>query len=224
MKLLNNDWDEVLNSEFEKEYYQKLRLFLDNEYKTKTIYPLPQYIYAALKLTAYKDVKVVILGQDPYHEPNQAHGLAFSVNKGIQVPPSLVNIYKEMRDDIGTSIPNNGYLVSWAKQGVLLLNAVLTVEAHKANSHKDKGWEQLTDTIIQKLNDKKEPVVFILWGRNARDKKRFITNPIHLIIESAHPSPLSAYNGFFGSKPFSRTNNFLIKNNIKPIDWQIKDI
>ena len=224
MKLINNDWDDVLSLEFDKPYYQTLRSFLNEEYKNKTIYPIPKYIYAALKLTTYKDTKVVILGQDPYHEPNQAHGLAFSVNKGVEIPPSLLNIYKEMKDDINTYIPNNGYLVSWAKQGVLLLNAVLTVEAHKANSHKNKGWEQLTDTIIQKLNEKDEPVVFILWGRNARDKKQFITNPKHLVIESAHPSPLSAYNGFFGSKPFSKTNNYLIKNNLKPINWQIENI
>lgn len=224
MKLINNDWDDILGKEFDKQYYQDLRAFLNNEYANKTIYPLPQYIYSALKLTPYKDTKVVILGQDPYHEPNQAHGLAFSVNKGIDIPPSLVNIYKEMKDDIGTYIPNNGYLVSWAKQGVLLLNAVLTVEAHKANSHKNKGWEELTDTIIQKLNEKDEPVVFILWGRNARDKKKYVTNPKHLVIESAHPSPLSAYNGFFGSKPFSKTNNYLIQNNLKPIDWQIQNI
>ena len=224
MKLINNDWDDVLSLEFDKPYYQTLRSFLNEEYKNKTIYPIPKYIYAALKLTTYKDTKVVILGQDPYHEPNQAHGLAFSVNKGVEIPPSLLNIYKEMKDDINTYIPNNGYLVSWAKQGVLLLNAVLTVEAHKANSHKNKGWEQLTDTIIQKLNEKDEPVVFILWGRNARDKKQFITNPKHLVIESAHPSPLSAYNGFFGSKPFSKTNNYLIKNNLIPINWQIENI
>lgn len=224
MKLINNDWDDKLCDEFDKPYYQELRAFLDEEYKNKVVYPIPQYIYAALKLTSYKDTKVVILGQDPYHEPGQAHGLAFSVNKGIEIPPSLLNIYKEMKDDINTFIPNNGYLVSWAKQGVLLLNAVLTVEAHKANSHKNKGWENITDTIIQRLNEKNEPIVFILWGRNARDKKKYITNPKHLIIESAHPSPLSAYNGFFGSRPFSKTNNFLIKNNLKPIDWQIQNI
>lgn len=224
MKLINNDWDTVLEAEFDKPYYQNLRQFLNSEYANKTIYPLPQYIYAALKLTSYENTKVVILGQDPYHEPGQAHGLAFSVNKGVAIPPSLINIYKEMKDDINTYIPNNGYLVSWAKQGVLLLNATLTVEAHKANSHKGKGWEELTDSIIQKLNEKDEPVVFILWGRNARDKKKFITNSKHLVIESAHPSPLSAYNGFFGSRPFSKTNNFLIKNNLKPINWQIENI
>ena len=224
MKLINNDWDDILSEEFDKPYYQSLRKFLDNEYKNKTIYPIPRHIYTALKLTPYKDTKVVILGQDPYHEPGQAHGLAFSVSLNTQVPPSLINIYKEMKDDIGTYIPNNGFLKSWADQGVLLLNAVLTVEAHKANSHAGKGWEKLTDTIISKLNDKEEPVVFILWGRNARNKKVLINNPKHLIIESAHPSPLSAYNGFFGSKPFSRTNNFLIQNNLKPINWQIESV
>ena len=224
MRLLGNDWDEVLGEEFNKEYYQKLRTFLDDEYKHKTVYPLPQHIYSALRLTPYKDVKVVILGQDPYHEPGQAHGLSFSVNKGIEVPPSLVNIYKELHDDLGCYIPNNGYLIKWAKQGVLLLNAVLTVEAHKANSHKGKGWEELTDTIIKKLNEKEEPVVFILWGRNARDKKAYITDPKHLIIESVHPSPLSAYNGFFGSRPFSRTNDFLRAKGLKEIDWQIDNI
>ncbi|MDO4940600.1 MAG: uracil-DNA glycosylase [Erysipelotrichaceae bacterium] len=222
MKLIGNDWDEIIGNEFDKEYYQNLRHFLDDEYKNNTIYPLPKNIYSALKLTSYKDCKVVILGQDPYHEENQAHGLSFSVNKGVPVPPSLQNIYKELKDDLGCYIPNHGYLLSWAKQGVLLLNAVLTVRAHLANSHKGKGWEILTDTIIKKLNEKQEPVVFILWGANARSKKQYITNPKHLVIESAHPSPLSAYNGFFGSRPFSKTNNFLIKNNIYPIDWQIK--
>lgn len=222
MKIIGNDWDDILSEEFDKPYYQRLRAFLDEEYKHKTIYPLPQYIYTALRLTTYKNTKVVILGQDPYHEPNQAHGLAFSVNKGVQIPPSLVNIYKELHDDLGCSIPNHGFLSDWAKQGVLLLNAVLTVEAHKANSHKGRGWEELTDTIIKKLNDKNEPVVFILWGANARSKKQFITNPKHLIIESVHPSPLSAYNGFFGSRPFSRANQFLKDNNLEIIDWQIR--
>lgn len=224
MKILGNDWDDVLNKEFDKDYYQKLRKFLDNEYSSKTIYPPKQDLYSALRITPYKDVKVVILGQDPYHEIGQAHGLAFSVNKGIQCPPSLINIYKELHDDLNCFIPNNGYLIPWAKQGVLLLNTVLTVEAHKANSHKGQGWEILTDTIISKLNEKKEPLVFILWGRNARNKKELITNPKHLILESAHPSPLSAYNGFFGSKPFSKTNDFLIKNNKTPINWQIPNI
>lgn len=221
MRIINNDWDNVLIDEFNKDYYQKLRSFLDSEYKNNTIYPLPQDIYNALRLTSYKDTKVVILGQDPYHEEGQAHGLAFSVNKGVEIPPSLVNIYKELHNDLGCNIPRHGYLVKWAKQGVLLLNAVLTVRAHQANSHKAKGWEELTDTIIKTLNNKEEPVVFILWGANARSKKQYITNQKHLVLESAHPSPLSAYNGFFGSKPFSKTNEFLIKNNLTPIDWQI---
>lgn len=222
MRIIGNDWDEVLGEEFDKPYYQELRSFLDSEYKNRTVYPLPQYIYTALRLTPYKDVKVVILGQDPYHEPGQAHGLAFSVNKGIEIPPSLVNIYKELHDDLGCSIPDHGCLTSWAKQGVLLLNAVLTVQAHRANSHKGRGWEQLTDTIIRKVNEKEEPVVFILWGSNARSKKQFITSQKHLVLESVHPSPLSAYNGFFGSRPFSKTNRFLEENGIQPIDWQIR--
>ena len=221
MKIINNDWDDVLKNEFNKQYYQDLRKFLDNEYASNVIYPVPQDIYNALRLTSYKDTKVVILGQDPYHEPKQAHGLAFSVNKGVDIPPSLVNIYKELNSDLGCTIPNHGYLVKWARQGVLLLNAVLTVRAHQANSHKGKGWEELTDSIIKKLNEKDEPVVFILWGANARSKKQYITNPKHLILESVHPSPLSAYNGFFGSKPFSKTNKFLKDNNLKEIDWQI---
>ena len=222
MRIIGNDWDEVLGEEFDKPYYQELRSFLDSEYKNRTVYPLPQYIYTALRLTPYKDVKVVILGQDPYHEPGQAHGLAFSVNKGIEIPPSLVNIYKELHDDLGCSIPDHGCLTKWASQGVLLLNAVLTVQAHRANSHKGKGWEQLTDTIIRKVNEKEEPVVFILWGSNARSKKQFITSQKHLVLESVHPSPLSAYNGFFGSRPFSKTNRFLEENGIQPIDWQIR--
>ena len=222
MKIIGNDWDDILANEFNSEYYSKLRKFLDYEYQNYTIYPLPQYIYTALRLTTYKDTKVLILGQDPYHEINQAHGLAFSVNKNVDIPPSLVNIYKELHDDIGCNIPNHGYLVDWTKQGVLLLNTVLTVRAHQANSHKNQGWERLTDAIIVELNKKETPMVFILWGANARSKKSLITNPKHLILESVHPSPLSAYNGFFGSKPFSKTNKFLIENNEKPIDWSIK--
>ena len=222
MKLIGNDWDQILTNEFDSDYYKNLRVFLNEEYNSRVVYPLPKYIYTALKLTSYKDTKVVILGQDPYHEPGQAHGLAFSVGKNVEIPPSLQNIYKELHDDMGCNIPNHGYLVDWAKQGVLLLNTVLTVRAHEANSHKGKGWENLTDAIISKLNEKEKPVVFILWGANARGKKSLITSPKHLIIESVHPSPLSAYNGFFGSKPFSKTNKFLISNDIKPIDWQIK--
>lgn len=224
MRLIGNNWDDILNDEFDKAYYKELRSFLDYEYQNKIIYPKAKDIYSALRLTDYNDVKVVILGQDPYHEIGQAHGLAFSVNKNIKIPPSLENIYKELHDDIGCYIPNNGYLIKWASQGVLLLNTVLTVEQHKANSHSGKGWEILTDKIIASLNNKDVPVVFILWGRNARNKKNLINNPKHLIIESAHPSPLSAYNGFFGSKPFSKTNSFLKKNNLKEIDWQIENI
>lgn len=223
MKLIGNDWDTILEKEFEKDYYKNLKIFLNNEYSSQTIFPPAKDIYNALRITPYNEVKVLILGQDPYHEENQAHGLAFSVNKGIQIPPSLLNIYKELNSDLNTYIPDNGYLIKWAKQGVLLLNTVLTVEAHKANSHKGKGWEILTDAIISSLNNK-EYMVYILWGRNARNKTKLITNPNHLILESAHPSPLSAYNGFFGSKPFSKTNEYLIKNNLSPIDWQIENI
>ena len=223
MKLIGNDWDTILEEEFDKDYYKNLRTFLNEEYSSQTIFPPAKDIYNALRITPYNEVKVLILGQDPYHEENQAHGLAFSVNKEIQIPPSLLNIYKELNSDLNTYIPDNGYLIKWAKQGVLLLNTVLTVEAHKANSHKGKGWEILTDAIISSLNNK-EHMVYILWGRNARNKTKLITNPNHLILESAHPSPLSAYNGFFGSKPFSKTNEYLIKNNLSPIDWQIENI
>lgn len=222
MKIIGNDWDDVLAEEFNSEYYADLRKFLDYEYGNHTVYPLPQYIYTALKLTSYKNTKVLILGQDPYHEENQAHGLAFSVNKNIEIPPSLINIYKELHDDLGCDIPKHGYLIDWAKQGVLLLNTALTVRAHLANSHKGKGWEKLTDAMISKLNEKQEPIVFILWGANARSKKALITKQKHLILESVHPSPLSAHNGFFGSKPFSKTNSFLINNGLSPIDWRIR--
>ena len=224
MEIFFNDWDEILKDEIHKPYFENLVSFLDREYQRKTIYPPKEKILNALKYTPYKDVRVLILGQDPYHGPGQAMGLAFGVNKGIKIPPSLINIYKEMHDDIGTYIPDNGYLVSWARQGVLLLNTVLTDEESGADSHHNLGWTIFTDEIIKKLNEKDEPMVFILWGRNARNKKMFITNDKHLIIESAHPSPLSAYNGFFGSKPFSRTNDFLMKNGFKPIDWQIHNL
>lgn len=222
MKIIGNDWDDILEKEFDKEYYQKLRIFLNQEYQNYTIYPKAKDLYNALRFTPYQDVKVVILGQDPYHEPDQAFGLAFAVKKGVKLPPSLKNIYKEMENDLGIETPNHGDLTSLAKQGVLLLNTVLTVREHQANSHANKGWEILTDEIIKKLNKKNTPVVFILWGNNARSKKKFIDQKKHLIIESAHPSPLSAHNGFFGSRPFSRTNDFLIKSGMTPIDFNIK--
>ena len=222
--ILKNDWAGLLNDEFNKEYYQTLRNFLTNEYKTKTIYPDKYDIFNALHFTSYKDIKVVILGQDPYHGPGQAHGLSFSVNPGIKIPPSLLNIYKELNSDLGCYIPNNGYLKKWADQGVLLLNTSLTVRAGEANSHKSIGWEIFTDRIISLVNEKEDPVVFLLWGNNAIKKKNLITNKKHLILTSAHPSPLSASRGFFGSKPFSKINNFLISVNKKPIDWQIENI
>ena len=222
--ILKNDWKDLLDDEFNKEYYQTLRNFLTNEYKTKTIYPDKYDIFNALHFTSYKDIKVVILGQDPYHGPGQAHGLSFSVNPGIKIPPSLLNIYKELNSDLGCYIPNNGYLKKWADQGVLLLNTSLTVRAGEANSHKSIGWEIFTDRIISLVNEKEDPVVFLLWGNNAIKKKNLITNKKHLILTSAHPSPLSASRGFFGSKPFSKINNFLISVNKQPIDWQIENI
>ena len=222
--ILKNDWKDLLDDEFNKEYYQTLRKFLTNEYKTKTIYPDKYDIFNALHFTPYKDVKVVILGQDPYHGPGQAHGLSFSVNPGIKIPPSLVNIFKELHSDLGCYIPNNGYLKKWADQGVLLLNTSLTVRASEANSHKSIGWEIFTDRIISIVNEKEDPVVFLLWGNNAIKKKCLITNKKHLIRTSVHPSPLSASRGFFGSKPFSKINNFLISVNKDPIDWQIENI
>lgn len=222
--ILHNDWNDLLEDEFDKEYYTNLHNFLIEEYKTKTIYPDMYDIFNALHYTEYKNVKVVILGQDPYHGPNQAHGLSFSVKPDVPVPPSLKNIFKELNSDLGCYIPNNGYLKSWANQGVLLLNTVLTVQAGNANSHKGKGWETFTDKIISVLNDRKDPVIFILWGNNAINKKKLITNPQHYILQSVHPSPLSANRGFFGSKPFSKTNEILKKLGKKPIDWQIKNI
>ncbi len=222
--ILKNDWNNYIGNEFEKYYYLKLRKNLAQEYKTKTIYPDMYNIFNALHYTAFDDVKVVILGQDPYHGPNQAHGLSFSVNPGVRTPPSLLNIYKELKDDIGCYIPNNGYLKKWADQGVLLLNTVLTVRAGEANSHKNIGWQIFTDNIIKVLNTREKPIVFILWGNNAIRKEELITNPKHHIIKSVHPSPLSASRGFFGSKPFSKTNEFLKNDNELPIDWQIENI
>ena len=219
--MIGNDWDEKLkviwNSPGFNRFYQKIM----HEYETKTIYPPKDYIFNALKLTSFKDTKVVIVGQDPYHGEKQAHGLSFSVQKGVKIPPSLQNIYKELETDLKITPKKDGDLTNWAKQGVLLLNAVLTVEKDKAASHRNWGWEPLTDYIIKILNTKNEPVVFILWGNFAKAKAKLITNPKHFIIISAHPSPLSAYSGFFGSKPFSKTNNYLIKNKMTPIDWSL---
>ena len=221
---LNNDWDEILKDEFEKEYYQKLRKFLITEYKSETIYPKMENIFSALKLTSYKDCKVLILGQDPYHGPNQAHGLAFSVNIGIKTPPSLQNMYKELRDELGLYVPNNGYLVPWAEQGILLLNTALTVRAGAANSHSKIGWEIFTDNIIKYLNDREDPVIFVLWGGNARKKKAFINTDRHYILEAAHPSPLSAHNGFFGCGHFKKINEILSSLGKKEINWQIENV
>lgn len=218
---IGNDWDDILEEEFKKEYYQELRKFLISEYKTNIIYPSMYDIFNALKFTAYGDVKVVLLGQDPYHEPNQAHGLCFSVQKGVRKPPSLVNIFKEIESDLGIKPPSHGNLEDWAKQGVLLLNTVLTVRKGQANSHKGKGWEIFTDRVIELLNERNEPMVFILWGANAKSKAALITNKNHCILTAAHPSPLSAHNGFFGCKHFSKTNEFLKVYN-KKIDWEIK--
>lgn len=221
---IGNDWDEILKGEFEKPYYLKLREFLKEEYKNNIIYPDMHDIFNALKYTSYKDTKVLILGQDPYHGENQAHGLAFSVKPGVKTPPSLLNMYKELNSEFECFIPNNGFLVPWTKQGILLLNTALTVRAHEANSHKGKGWETFTDHIIETLNLREDPVIFVLWGNNARSKKKLIDTNRHHIIESAHPSPLSASRGFFGSKPFSQVNDILIKLGKEPIDWQIPNI
>lgn len=219
-----NDWQKLLEDEMEKEYFSSLMKFIEEEYKTKTIYPEKENIFNALDYTSYRDTKVVILGQDPYHGPNQAYGLAFSVKPGVKVPPSLRNIYKELKDDLGCSIPNHGSLVKWAKEGVLLLNASFTVRAGEANSHNKVGWEKFTHRIINLLNQREDPIVFILWGNNAIKNEELITNPHHHIIKSFHPSPLSASRGFFGTKPFSRTNEFLKSIGKKPINWQIEDM
>lgn len=224
MAILHNDWSELLNPEFEKPYYLRLRQFLKEEYRTRTIYPDMYDIFAAFHLTSYADLKVVIIGQDPYHGPGQAHGLSFSVKPGIGVPPSLQNIYKELHDDLGCPIPNHGHLVKWAEQGVLLLNAVLTVRKDMPNSHRGMGWETFTGRVIELVNEREKPVVFILWGKNAQEKRELITNRRHLVIESPHPSPYSANRGFFGSRPFSRTNAFLKANGLPEIDWQLPDM
>ncbi len=219
--MIGNDWDEVLKVIENSEGFKKFLQVVNEKYEKTTCYPPKNLIFNALKLTSYKDVKVVIVGQDPYHGEGEAHGLSFSVQDGVKIPPSLVNIYKELNNDLGIPISNSGNLTKWAKEGVLLLNAVLTVEKDKPASHRNLGWELLTDYIIKALNQKDSPVVFILWGNFAKEKKKYITNPHHLVIESAHPSPFSANYGFFGSRPFSKTNEFLKQNNIPPINWQI---
>ncbi len=224
MPPISGSWEKALKGEFSKDYYKKLFVKIQEEYQTRTIYPPADDIFNAFHFTPLEEVKVVILGQDPYHEPGQAHGLCFSVKPQIPIPPSLVNIYKELEDDLGCYIPNNGYLEKWARQGVLMLNTVLTVRAHQANSHKDLGWEQFTDAAIRVLAEQDRPMVFVLWGKPAQRKKEMIHNPKHLILESPHPSPLSAYRGFFGSRPFSRINAYLEQNGLEPIDWQIENI
>ena len=218
---IGNEWDDLLKGEFEKEYYLNLREFLKSEYFTYQIYPNMYDIFNALKYTSYSDVKAVIIGQDPYHGKGQAHGLCFSVQKGVAVPPSLQNIYKEIYSDLGIPPANHGYLKKWAESGVLMMNAVLTVREGQANSHKGKGWEIFTDRVIELLNERERPIVFLLWGGNAKQKMRLITNPNHLILQAAHPSPLSAFNGFFGCRHFSKANEFLANHGMEPIDWRI---
>ena len=224
MPPITNDWAEALKDEYKKDYYKKLFDFVGKAYANGTVYPPGDDIFNAFHLTPLSKVKVVIIGQDPYHEPGQAHGLSFSVKPGVEIPPSLVNIYKELESDCGCYIPNNGYLVKWANQGVLLLNAVLTVQAHRAASHQGKGWEEFTDAAIRALNNEDRPIVFMLWGSFARSKKQMLSNPQHLILEAPHPSPLSAYRGFFGCKHFSKANDFLTSHGVEAIDWQIENI
>lgn len=223
MAAISNDWLAPLSGEFRKPYYKKLYETVMAEYQTREIYPAPDDIFNAFAFTPLSSVKVVIFGQDPYHEPGQAHGLCFSVKQDVAIPPSLVNIYKELHEDCGCYVPNNGYLKKWADQGVLLLNTVLTVRAHVAHSHKNIGWEEFTDAAIRVLNEQDRPIVFILWGKPAQMKKAMLNNPKHLILEAPHPSPLSAYRGFFGSRPFSQANQFLKANGLEPIDWQIEN-
>ena len=224
MAMIQNDWLDAIGGEFRKPYYKELFETVNEEYRTKLIFPPAQDIFNAFHLTPLKDVKVVILGQDPYHNAHQAHGLCFSVLPDQkEIPPSLQNIYKELHDDCGCYIPNNGYLEKWARQGVLMLNTVLTVRAHQANSHQGRGWEKFTDAIIEAVNAQDRPIVYLLWGSPAQRKIPMLTNPKHLILKAPHPSPLSAYRGFFGSRPFSKTNNFLKEHGVEPIDWQIEN-
>ncbi len=222
--MIENDWLEALGEEFRKPYYKELYEFVKQEYNTTEVFPPAEEIFNAFHFTPLSEVKVVIIGQDPYHNIGQAHGLCFSVKPEVDIPPSLVNIYQELHEDLGCDIPNNGYLVKWAKQGVLMLNTVLTVRAHMANSHHGKGWEEFTDAAIKALNEQDRPIVFLLWGRPAQMKKKMLNNPNHLILEAPHPSPLSAYRGFFGCKHFSKTNEFLQSRGIAPIDWQIENV
>lgn len=222
-QIIHNEWQEILQEEFQAPYYQQLRMFLKQEYEEQMIYPVMQDIWQAFELTPYNDVKVLILGQDPYHGPNQAHGLSFSVQKGVKIPPSLRNIYKELEEDLGIKPANHGDLTSWAKQGIFLLNTVLTVRQGQAYSHRGKGWEMLTDAVIRALNNRKEPVIFLLWGNASIAKKALIDTKKHIVLTSPHPSPLSAHRGFFGSKPFSKINDALIDLGEEPIDWQLPE-
>ncbi len=225
MSGITNDWLNSVEIEFKKNYYHQLYSFIKNEYESQIIYPPADDIFNAFHFTPLSEVKVLLLGQDPYHNDHQAHGLSFSVlPEQREIPPSLQNIYKELHEDMGCQIPNNGYLKKWADQGVLLLNTVLTVRAHQTNSHQGKGWEQFTDAIIHAVNEQDRPIVFFLWGRPAQTKRKMLTNPKHLVLEAAHPSPLSAYRGFFGCKHFSKANEFLVANGLQPIDWQIENI
>ena len=224
MGMITNDWLAELGAEFNKPYYKTLYEFVKTEYNTRQVFPPADDIFNAFHLTPLSKVKVVIIGQDPYHNVGQAHGLCFSVKPDVGIPPSLVNIYRELHEDLGCDIPNNGYLVKWADQGILMLNTVLTVRAHQANSHRGKGWEEFTDAAIRILNEQDRPMVFILWGSPAQKKAAMLHNPKHLILKAPHPSPLSAFRGFFGSRPFSQTNDFLVKNGLEPIDWQIENV
>lgn len=224
MPPISNDWAKALSPEYKKDYYKKLFDFIGEEYATKKIFPPGDDIFNAFHLTPLSKVKCVIIGQDPYHDDGQAHGLCFSVKPDVAIPPSLVNIYKELHEDLGCYIPNNGYLVKWANQGVLLLNAVLTVRAHQAASHQGKGWEEFTDAAIRAVNEQDRPIVFLLWGGFAQKKAAMLNNPKHLILKAPHPSPLSVYRGFFGCKHFSKANEFLTANGIEPIDWQIENV
>ena len=224
MAAIDNDWLPAVNAEFKKPYYADLYKFVKEEYSKVAVFPPSDEIFSALHLTPLSKVKVVIIGQDPYHNVGQAHGLCFSVRPEVDIPPSLVNIYKELQSDLGCKIPNNGYLVKWAEQGVLLLNTVLTVRAHQANSHQGKGWEQFTDAIIRAVNAEDRPIAYLLWGRPAQSKMSMLDNPKHKVFTAPHPSPLSAHRGFFGCKHFSQANAFLMENGVEPIDWQIEDV